>query len=252
MTEETEGGAATALPGEPAFPPATGAGAETDAEPEGRTAVQRFSYRLFIGYVSLNSLIVLLAYTLLPLPLPVREVLVIIDGLNAAIFLIDFLTQLIESDDKARYFFRTGGWLDLLGCLPFHPWFRLSRIIRSIRLWRRLALTTPVEIRLAAQRRLAESSLFMVAGLVLLVVTAGSIALAAIEPRAAGATIHRGSDAVWFVFTTIATVGYGDIYPVTDAGRLVGVTLMIAGVSVFSVLTSYIASTFMSRGGKRS
>ena len=242
MTEEAEGGAATALPRE------AQAGVETDAEPEERTAVQRFSYRLFIGYVSLNALIVLIAYTLLPLPRPVSEVLIIIDGLNAAIFLADFFTQLIESDHKARYFFRTGGWLDLLGCLPFHPWFRFLRIIRSIRLWRRLALTTPVEIRMAAQRRLAESSLFVVASLVLLVVTAGSIALAAIEPRAAGATIRSGSDAIWFVFTTIATVGYGDTYPVTDAGRFVGVMLMIAGVSAFSVLTSYIASTFMSRG----
>ncbi len=217
-------------------------------EAEGLTAVERFSYRLFIGCVSLNALAVLLAYTLLPLPQPVREVLAIIDGLNAAIFLVDFLTQLITSDNKVRYFFRVGGWLDLLGCLPFHPWFRFLRIIRSIRLWRRLAATTPVEIRLEAQRRLAESSLFVVASLVLVVVTAGSTALASIEPRAAGATIRGGSDAVWFVFATIATVGYGDTYPVTDAGRFVGVVLMIAGVSVFSVLTSYIASTFMSRG----
>jgi len=242
MTEQTEGRGETALPVE------TQAAAALNAEAEGGTAVERFSYRLFIGYVSLNALVVLLAYTLLPLSRPVREVLAIIDGLNAAIFFADFLTQLITSDNKVRYFFRAGGWLDLLGCLPFHPWFRFLRIVRSIRLWRRLAMTTPVEIRLAAQRRLAESTLFVVASMVLLVVTAGSTALAAIEPRASGATIRSGSDAVWFVFTTIATVGYGDIYPVTDAGRFVGVMLMIAGVSAFSVLTSYIASTFMSRG----
>jgi len=242
MTEQTEGRGETALPVE------TQAAAALNAEAEGGTAVERFSYRLFIGYVSLNALVVLLAYTLLPLSQPVREVLAILDGLNAAIFLVDFLTQLLTSDNKVRYFFRAGGWLELLGCLPLHPWFRFLRIVRSIRLWRRLASTTPVEIRLAAHRRLAESSLFVVASLVLLVVTAGSVALAAIEPRAAGATIRRGSDAIWFVFTTIATVGYGDTYPVTDAGRFVGVMLMIAGVSAFSVLTSYIASTFMSRG----
>ena len=248
MTEETEGRGETALPRETALPAEAESAAAVNPEAEGRIAVERFSYRLFIGYVSLNALVVLLAYSLLPLSQPVREVLGIIDGLNAAIFLVDFLIQLITSDNKMRYFFRAGGWLDLLGCLPLHPWFRFFRIIRSIRLWRRLARTTPVEIRLAAHRRLAESSLFVVASMVLLVVTAGSVALAAIEPRAAGATIRRGSDAVWFVFTTIATVGYGDTYPVTDAGRFVGVMLMIAGVSAFSVLTSYIASTFMSRG----
>jgi voltage-gated potassium channel len=214
---------------------------------EGRTAVQRFSYQLFIGCVSFNALLVLIAYYLLPLPRPVREVLAIVDTLNAVILLVDFLAQLVTSANKVGYFVFLGGWLDLLGSLPLHPLLRLLRIGRSIRSWRRLARATPVEIRLAARRRLAESGLFMVATLVLLVVTAGSIALAAIEPRVTGANIRTGSDAVWFVLTTVATVGYGDTYPVTDAGRMMAVLLMVVGISAFSVLTSSIASAFISQ-----
>jgi len=76
MTGETEGEAATA------FPRGVQEVARMDAGSEGRNAVQRFSYRLFISYVSLNALIVLVAYTLLPLSRPVREVLAIIDGLT--------------------------------------------------------------------------------------------------------------------------------------------------------------------------
>jgi voltage-gated potassium channel len=47
---------------------------------------------------------------------------------------------------------------------------------------------------------------------------------------------------------TIATIGYGDKYPVSNAGRIVGVLLMVLGVSTFSVLTSYIATRFLARG----
>ena len=219
--------------------------AKADTESDGPITAQHFSYRLFIGYASINALLVLLAYYLLPLPQPVREVLAILDTLNALILLADFFVRLAISSSKVRYFVFGRGWLDLLGSLPVHPLLRVFRIVRSIHLWRRLAGTTPVEIRLAARRHLAESGLFAVATLVLLVVTGASIALAAIEPGQPGATIRHGGDAMWFVFATVATVGYGDTYPVTSAGRVVGVFLMVVGVGAFSVFTSYIASAFI-------
>ena len=79
--------------------------------------------------------------------------------------------------------------------------------------------------------------------LCVLILGLGGVGFWLIDPR-----IDSLGDGLWLAFTTAATVGYGDTYPVTDAGRFVGVILMIAGVSAFSVLTSYIASTFMSRG----
>jgi voltage-gated potassium channel len=213
--------------------------------PDGQVTAEHFAYRLFIGCTGFVALLVLVAYYLLPLSQPVREVLAILDVLNALILLGDFFVRLAASQDKLRYLVLHGGWLDLLGSIPAHPLLRIFRILRSIRSWRSLVRTTPPEIRQAARRHLAESGLFGVATGVLVVVTGASIALAAIEPGHPGATINSGSDAMWFVFATIATVGYGDTYPVTAAGRVVGVFLMVAGVGAFSVLTSYIASTFI-------
>jgi voltage-gated potassium channel len=221
--------------------------ATADAVGDEQILTQHLSYRLFVAYTGFNALLVLLAYYLLPLPQPVREVLAILDTLNALILLVDFFVRLTINRNKGRYLI-FGGWLDLLGSLPVHPLLRVFRIVRAIRSWHRLARTTPLEIRLAARQHLAESGLFGVATLVLLVVTSASVALAAIEPGQPGATIRHGGDAMWFVFTTVATVGYGDTYPVTSAGRVVGVFLMIVGVAAFSVLTSYIASAFVARG----
>jgi voltage-gated potassium channel len=220
------------------------AGAQTDR------AVDRLTSRLFVGIVSLNALVVLIALYLIPLPPPAKEVLWIVDTINALILLGDFLLRLFTSPNKARYFFIQWGWIDLVGSLPMHPLLRLLRILRSFGLWYRLARTTTPEMREEARRRLAESTLFVVASIVVLVVTFGSLAMALIEAPVAGSNIKTGSDAVWYVIVTIATVGYGDKYPVSNAGRVMGVILMVVGVSVFSVLTSYIATRFLARRGE--
>jgi voltage-gated potassium channel len=218
-----------------------------DGELDAQSYVQRLSYRGFIAIVSFNALAVLIAYYLIPLPRPADEVLVILDTINAVILLGDFLIRLRVSHNRKRYFFIEWGWLDFLGSLPFSPLLRLFRILRSLGLWLRLARTAGSEVRLEARRRLAESALLMVAALVLLVVTFGALAIAIIEPPAPNATIQSGSDALWYVIVSIATVGYGDEIPVTNAGRFVGAIVILVGVGAFSVLTSFIASRFLAR-----
>jgi voltage-gated potassium channel Kch len=98
-----------------------------------------------------------------------------------------------------------------------------------------------------ARQRLAESTLLAVALVVIVVVTAGSILIVLVEAPADGANIKTGSDAVWWSIVTVATVGYGDRFPVTNPGRLIGTLMIVMGVSLFSVLTSYIATQFMAR-----
>jgi hypothetical protein len=222
-------------------------GLQDESNSRGAGTIDRLTYRIFIGIVSLNPLLVMIGIYIIPLPQPAKEVLQIVDIMNALIFLGDFFLRLFTRKYKMRYFLREWGWIDLLGSLPLHPVLRLLRILRSFGLWYRLALNTSKAERDEARRRLAESTLFVVAALVLLVVTYGALAEALIEPKAAGANILTGSDAIWYVVVTIATVGYGDRYPVTNQGRIVGVLLIIMGVSAFSVLTSYIATRFLAR-----
>ena len=59
------------------------------------------------------------------------------------------------------------------------------------------------------------------------------------------ANIKTASDALWWAYVTVTTVGYGDKYPVTTAGRFVGVLLMTIGVGLFGVLTGYLANAFL-------
>ena len=59
------------------------------------------------------------------------------------------------------------------------------------------------------------------------------------------ASITSASDALWWVFVTITTVGYGDRYPVTNVGRAVAVLVMIAGVGLFGTLSGFLANQFL-------
>jgi voltage-gated potassium channel len=143
------------------------------------------------------------------------------------------------------------GWLDFLGSIPGLLIFRLLRIFRLARIFRRMRRTTSEEVRQQVRQRLGESTLMIAILMIYLVVMLGSIAIVQVESPAPNANIKTGGDAVWWSFVTIATVGYGDRFPVTTAGRSIAILVMVVGVSVFSVLTGFLALSFQSRRAKQ-
>ena len=65
------------------------------------------------------------------------------------------------------------------------------------------------------------------------------------EDVGAGGRLDSFFDALWWSSTTITTVGYGDVYPVTAAGRIIGVFTMVVGISTFAVVTAKVAEVLV-------
>ena len=162
-------------------------------------------------------------------------------------------TSSIASSRRIRsqtYFFRNFGWADLLSSLPFPQLkiLRVFRLWRVIRLFRHFGIRNLVRefVTTAPRMRCCRSSSS----------SSACLSLARwpfFSPNAVRRTqISRmGPSAIWWAYVTITTVGYGDRYPVTNMGRLVGVVVMTAGVGLFGTLSGFLANTFLSPPKKR-
>jgi voltage-gated potassium channel len=86
-------------------------------------------------------------------------------------------------------------------------------------------------------------------GAVLLIGTvAGTLAFTgAVLVRLFDSGIGSFGDALWWAVTTVSTVGYGDVVPTDTAGRLVGVALMLVGISLMPTVTSLVVSVFIAQ-----
>jgi voltage-gated potassium channel len=86
-----------------------------------------------------------------------------------------------------------------------------------------------------------------VVGCVLGLLAFGSIAVLEAERHSPRGNIRTIGDALWWSFTTMTTVGYGDHAPTTGVGRLIAVGLMLSGIALLGVVTADIAAWFLAR-----
>ncbi|MFE7761017.1 potassium channel family protein [Streptomyces sp. NPDC057438] len=152
-----------------------------------------------------------------------------------AAFALDYLVRLALTD-RRREFVRTR-WLDLAAVvLPMIQPLRLLRVVATL-------LLVGQRARMASQIRLTTYVVGSVIGLLIF----GSLAVLSVERNAPGGNIDTLDDAVWWSFTTMTTVGYGDHAPTTGLGRVLAVGLMLSGIALLGVVTANIAAWFMAR-----
>jgi voltage-gated potassium channel Kch len=210
----------------------------------GNAELKNISYECFILALSITSVANIVIWYLIRQP-EVEVVITSIDVLLSFIFLGDFAYRLFSAPTKRRYFVRQLGWLDLLSSLPF-PQAKVFRLVRVGRVVRLLREVGPHRFFVAVLRDRASSALFVVLYLAILLLEFGATLILAIELQAPDGNIKNASDAIWYTYVTVTTVGYGDRYPVTNAGRLVGVLIMTVGVGLFGTLTGFLANAFVS------
>jgi hypothetical protein len=206
--------------------------------------VKGAGYELFVGILSILSIVnLVLAYAVRGHD-DLRNVLLVMNLLLSVIFLIDFTYRLLTARSKSNYFLRQFGWADLLAALPFEQvkLLRLFRVVRVVRLLRKHGLAF-IGRTLVKDR--AGSALLTLLLMGILVLQFGSLWMLRLEQNAAGANITTASDALWYVIVTISTVGYGDQYPVTNPGRFLGAVIIIIGVGIFGTFTGYLANLFL-------
>ena len=187
-------------------------------------------------------------------------------GLESATVLffgIDYVLRLItannlypESDEKTsllKYIFSFAGIIDLLSFLPYYlpvffpaglAVFRMFRVVRIFRLFRINAyydsLNVITEVIISKKQQLL-SSVFIILTLML----ASSLCMYSLEHEAQPEVFSNAFSGIWWSASTLLTVGYGDIYPVTTLGRVFSIIITFLGVGMVAIPTGIISAGFV-------
>ena len=221
--------------------------AEIDAAEE-RAGLKNPGYEIFIAALSVLSIVNLVLIFIIQDP-DLDYVLAIMNVPITIIFLIDFLYRLKSAPSKSYYFWRNWGWADLLASLPFQQ-TKILRLFRLVKVYRLLQEYGARNIMKSLIKDKAGSALLSLLFIAILVLEFGSLLMLRLEANVAGANITSASDAIWYIIVTMSTVGYGDQFPITNPGRVLGTVIIVVGVGIFGTLTGYLANLFLSPGAR--
>ena len=189
--------------------------------------------------------------------------LVTIEAVTVAFFAADFAMRLWTakflrpslSEPRAvlRYIFSFSGLVDLLSFLPYYlpvffpsgaVAFRMFRVARVFRLFRvnayydSLGVITQV---ISSKRQQLFSSVFIL----LVLMLASSLCMYSLEHDAQPEVFSNAFSGIWWSVSTLLTIGYGDIYPVTTMGKIFSIFITFLGVGMVAIPTGIISAGFV-------
>ncbi len=218
-------------------------------------------------YVNITSIIVNLVVSIMltyqEMKAGYGNILLTIERVTVAFFAIDYIFRLLTakclypdmSEGKAlkKYIFSFSGLVDLLSFLPYYlpiffpsgtVAFRMIRIVRILRLFRINAYNDSISVItevLSKKKQQLISSVFII----LILMIASSLCMYSLEHEAQPEVFQNAFSGIWWAASSLLTVGYGDIYPITFMGKLFGIFITFLGVGMVAIPTGIISAGFV-------
>jgi voltage-gated potassium channel len=198
---------------------------------------------LLVLFFSVYVLLAVVIDTFFKVPPEISRVLGFLDNAICLFFIVEFFIRFFKAEDKLK--FMKWGWIDLLSSIPNIDYLRAGRALRLIRILRILrAFRSTKNLVTHIFQNKAQGAFTTVTLLAVLLIIFSSISILEMEDSPES-NIKTAEDALRWSYVTITTVGYGDKFPVTTGGRIVGAVLMTAGVGLFGTFTGFISSWFL-------
>lgn len=185
-------------------------------------------------------------------------VFMVIEGVTVIVFCIEYILRLITADYlypedskvKSRLHFMVSfdGVVDLLTILPFVflSGFIAFRILRIVRIFHLFRINTQYDsfnvIRLVIHDRWKQIGSSLV--IIFIIMLAASLGMYSVE-HAENEGFENAFSGMWWSVSALLTVGYGDIYPITVIGKIMGIIIAFAGVGLVAIPTGIISAGFV-------
>lgn len=196
---------------------------------------------------------------------PVMPMLHAVETVTVAVFTVEYILRIWTADllypdrsplrARLRFLRSFDGVVDLLTILPFFfldgfVVFRMLRVVRIFHLFRINAQYDSFNVIttvLNEKRNQIVSSVFIIVVLMF----ASSLCMYGAEHEAQPEAFRNAFSGIWWSMSTLLTVGYGDIYPVTVPGKLMAIAIAFLGVGVVAIPTGIISAGFVEQYQKR-
>ena len=194
---------------------------------------------------------------------PYRELMNAIEFVTVAAFAVEYALRLWTADDLypemerkravRRYVLSFNGVIELLAFLPyFLPFFfpagavafRMFRVVRLLRLFQINAYYDALNVIgdvITGKKDQILSSVFII----MVLMVASSLVMYNLENPVQPDVFENAFSGFWWAVSTLLTVGYGDIYPVTIAGRIFGIVITFLGVGMVAIPTGILSAGFV-------
>lgn len=190
----------------------------------------------------LLDLIFLTCSLVFNLPANLYYNLVIFDACLCVFLLIEFFNRFFKSDNKKEFF--KNNFTELIAGIPFDllmlPFIAYSGIIVVLKVLKFIRiLILFAQLFEVIDVFLKDTYLDEILGIFLVIIVSFTLGLYLFDP-----SMNSLFDSLWFVVTTLTTVGYGDVLPNSLIGKVISLVLLIVGVLIFSAITGAMASYF--------
>jgi len=205
-------------------------------------------FSFFIQSLIVLSIITFSVETLPDLSERSKEILNLLEAIMVGIFTIEYLLRVFVADKKTEYVFSFYGIIDFLAILPFYlstgldlraiRIFRLLRLVQILKLFRYNQAIRRFQIAFSIAKE--ELILFGFVALILLYLSA--VGIYYFENDAQPEQFKSVFHSLWWAVTTLTTVGYGDMYPITVGGRLFTFFVLMLGLGIVAIPTGLLSS----------
>ena len=187
----------------------------------------------------------------------------LIEFVTVTAFAVDYVLRIYTADFHYRglsrgkaawkYAVSFGGVVDIISFLPVYlPFFfpsgaaafRLVRVIRIFRLFRINAYYDSLNV-ITSVLSSKKNQLISSVSIILVLMLASSLCMYSLENEAQPEVFSNAFSGIWWAASTLLTVGYGDIYPVTTMGRILGIVITFLGVGMVAIPTGIISAGFV-------